>query len=90
MKLHRKYRPYIRLANGRERSSSIVEAFRLAFYQDIGKPFYVMVQRGVPNYVIAVGKSRREVQMKPASVAFGIKTFREWAKSIQEHASRHL
>jgi hypothetical protein len=88
MKHHRKYKPYVRLANGRERSKSLREAFRLAFYESVGKPFYVMVQHGFPNNVIGVGASKREVQRQPVVVAFGRKSFRQWASSIQRHAAK--
>lgn len=84
---HKKYRPYVRRANGKERSESMREAFRLTFYEHLGRPFYVMVQRGWPNLVIASGASKRDVQRSPAAVAFGKKSFRTWAKDVQRLAA---
>lgn len=88
MKRHRKYLPYVRLANGREKTVSWRMAIRLAAYQIKGKPFYVMVQRGFPNLVIDVARHKRELQRSPVFVAAGRQTFREWAKSIQKSASK--
>jgi len=42
----RKFRPYVRRANGRERASGIRDSMRLAFYQLLNKPFYVGSARG--------------------------------------------
>ena len=86
MKYYKKYKPYARLANGSERSESMRIAFRLAFYQERGKPFYVLVQRGFPNLAIEVGSSKRDVMSKPCPVAFHSFTFRAWANAIQKHA----
>lgn len=89
MMRHKKYEPYVRLANGKERSESLRESFRLAYYRNFGKPFYVMVQRGFPNDVICVGRSKRDVQMCPATVAFGRLKFREWSRAIGKGARDH-
>ncbi|MCW1887687.1 hypothetical protein OKA04_23320 [Luteolibacter flavescens] len=62
-------------------------AFRLAFYRELGKPFYVMVQHGFPRLVMEVGPSRREVAMSPMSVARKWNTFRKWSAQIQRLAS---
>ncbi len=82
MRRHKKFRPYVRLANGRERSGSLRTAFRLAFYQGLGKPFYVMVQHGFPNEAISVGASKRDIQRSPFLVAAKKMRFRQWAKLI--------
>jgi hypothetical protein len=87
MKRHKKYLPYVRRATGRERSGSFRVAFRLAFYQEMGKPYYVLVQRGFTNLAIEVGPTRREVQRSPVPVSAGWKSFRQWAKEIQAYAS---
>lgn len=81
-----KYKPYVRRANGKEHTSSWRVAFRLAFYQESGRPYYVMVQRGWPNMAIEVGASKREVQQKPLLVAFGRISFRIWAKTIRKES----
>ncbi len=86
MRSHKKYEPYVRLANGSERSDSLRVAVRIAFYGLRRKPFYVMVQRGNPNNAIEVGGSKREVQMSPATVAFGNMSFRQWASAIKKFA----
>lgn len=54
-------KPYIRRANGKETSDSFRETFRLAFYTVRNKPFYVLVQRGVKNEVMACGASKAEL-----------------------------
>jgi hypothetical protein len=72
MKHRKKFEPYVRLANGREHSHSLRGAIRLAFYQSLGRPFYVMVQRGFPNTVIEVGARCAE---KAFSCGFRVKDF---------------
>ncbi|HWL09769.1 MAG TPA: hypothetical protein VNQ76_15285 [Planctomicrobium sp.] len=78
--------PYVRRANGREKSESFRIAIRLAYYQMRRRRFYVMVQHGFPNLAIEVGASKREVQQKPLPVACGKMKFKEWAKLIQRKA----
>lgn len=82
----RKFRPYVRLANGREHASSFRDAFRLAFYQQLGKPFYVMVQHGVPNRVMAIGASKRDVQRQPLGAHKSRGGFKAWSKRLQLRA----
>lgn len=82
----KRYRPYVRRANGREKAETMRIAFRLAFYQSLGKPFYVMVQHGFPNLAIDAGPSKREVKQSPVLVRFGRKTFRRWSKDVQLRA----
>jgi hypothetical protein len=79
--------PYVRRANGREKSTSFRIALQLAFYQYIGRPHYVMVQRGFPNLAICVGRSKRDVQSQPLTVAVGRETFREWAQRVKRRES---
>lgn len=83
MKSHRKYTPYVRKANGRERCEHWRMRIRLSHYQAIGKPFYVMVQRGFPNLIIDIGRNKRELRRGPLMVAVGRMTFRQWAKQVQ-------
>ena len=80
--MRRKYDPYVRRANGSEMAESLRIAFRLAYYQLRGKPFFVMVQRGFPNLAIEVGASKREVQQQPLSVNIGRLSFKQWAKQV--------
>lgn len=87
-KKRRKYLPYVRRANGREQTSTLRDAIRLAFHRLRGRPFYVMVQRGFPNTVIAVARSKRELSRSPLPVATGRMNFGQWAKSIQRYAQR--
>lgn len=86
MKRHKKFKPYVRRANGRERATSLRMAIRLAYYKMSGKPYYVMVQRGFPNAVIGVGASKRDVQRGPLLVAIGRLSFRTWSGAIRRLA----
>lgn len=84
----KKYRPYVRRANGRARGDSLRTALRLAFYRERGRPFYVMVQHGVPNNVIGVGATRRDLERSPLPVAVGKMTFRRWSRRVQALATK--
>jgi hypothetical protein len=88
VKHFKRYKPYIRRANGREKAESLRIAFRLAFYQEMGRPFYVMVQRGWPNLAIAVGKSKRELKRTPIGVRLKKMSYRTWSRHIQRCASK--
>jgi len=80
----KKFRPYIRRANGREQATTLKMACRLAFYQMRGRKFYVMVQHGFPNLVLEVGATKRAImQSFPMLHWF---TFREFAKQLQRRA----
>jgi hypothetical protein len=83
MKRQKRLRPYVRRANGKEQSESLRVAFRLAIYQERGKPFFVMVQRGFPNLAIAVGPSKRQLMSAPLSVNFGRQSFKEWSRAVR-------
>ena len=91
MKQHRKFTTYVRRANGKEKAETFRVAFRLAFYESLKRPYFVMVQRGFPDLAIAVGATKREVKQTPILVLFGdrffSRTFRNWARSIQRRAS---
>lgn len=86
MKSYRKYQPYVRRANGKEKAESMRVAMRLVYYKMRGLPFYVMVQRGFPNLAIEAGPSKRYVQRIPVVVVMGRQSFREWSKIIQRGA----
>ena len=81
-------RPYIRRASGRERSNDLRVAFKLAYHAQLNRPYYVMVQRGYPLLVIAVGRSRREVEQSVMTVRCGIKTFRQWSSDVRRYATK--
>lgn len=100
---HTKFRPYIRRANGRERAEGLRMALRLEFYRLRGEAFYVLVQRGFPRDVMAVGRSRDDIAQDLVG-AFGAfvrktkrngrngrrwsgKSFRAWAKRTQRYAT---
>lgn len=87
MKRHRKFKPYIRRANGREKSTSFRMAMRLAFYQSFNRPFYVMVQHGFPNLAIAVGPNRADIEQSILSVNIGRQSFRDWSRAIQKSST---
>ena len=86
MRRCKRYLPYVRRACSRDRSESIRVAFRMAFYQQTGRDFFVMVQRGFPHLVIECGRTKRDVESSPLVVAFGTMTFRRWARCIQKRA----
>lgn len=87
MRRHRLYQPYVRRANGREKADSLKMTFRLAFYQSLGKPFYVLVQRGFPNLAIAVHRSRFEIARGVLVVHAKRMTFRTWTFRLQRQAA---
>lgn len=88
MRSKAKYQPYIRLANGRERASSHIVALRLAYRRLLNKPFYVMVQRGFPNLVVAVDTSRSAVKNTILYVYSKRATFKEWSRDIRKKAHK--
>ena len=75
-------KPYIRRANGRERSGTIRLAFQLAWFRMTYKSgFYVLVQRGVKNEVLACGKSRTEIIRSLVGCFF--ERFNSWANEAK-------
>lgn len=82
---HLKYRPYIRRANGRETSSNLAVALALAEYEIIKRPFYVLVQRGLPQVALLTGPNRQNL-LKRLCRAQKI-GFKAWARNIQREAS---
>lgn len=79
--------PYVRRANGRETGETLRMAIRLAFYNQRGRPFFVMVQHGFPNNAIECGATKRDVQQSPTLVALGMCTFRQWSRRAARSAS---
>jgi len=84
MKRRHRYKPYVRRANGRERTESFRMAIRLAFYRELRRPFFVMVQRGWPNLVMECGPTSAEVKQAPLTTAFF--GFDGWANRIKRYA----
>lgn len=79
--MRNRYKPYIRRANGRERSSSFRVAFRLAWMRERRKPFYVLVQRGFPNHAVAVELTRAALKESILGVRRG--GFEKWPRRIK-------
>jgi len=82
-----KFRPYVRRANGREMTSSMRVAVRLAYFRLRKRPFYVMVQRGFPNSVMDCGATRRDLEQAVLPVFAGMKTFRRWSRDTMNYAA---
>lgn len=84
----KKYKPYIRRANGREFGSGFREAMRLAVYERLGRPYYVLVQHGASNRVLAIGRTKRELRqcMCISSMRPNGSAFRKWANRVQQTA----
>lgn len=82
-----KFKPYIRRANGKEKSEDFRIALRLAFYQMLERPFFVMVQHGFPNLAIEVGASKKEIMKSILVVFLKQKTFKEWTKTIKRRCA---
>lgn len=75
--------PYVRRANGREKTVSLRMATLLEYQRSLGRPFFVMLEGGRSNIVIEVGATKREVQQRPFAVATGRMSFREWARRMR-------
>lgn len=83
-----KYKPYIRIANGKERSDSFRTAIRLKFLElNFGK-FYVIVQHGFPNDVMAAASTKEELKNCVFVVHAGILKFNDWANNIKHIARK--
>lgn len=89
MKQHLKYRPYIRRHRRGDRSMSFRVAFRLAFYEQLGRPFYVMVQRGFSRDVMACDRSRAALEKSllwlEVRRKYGAR-FKDYARRLQAQA----
>lgn len=84
MKQRDKFKPYIRLMNGRETSSDFRTSLRLSMLGGLrhDRKVYVMVQKGFPNAVMAVGLSKREIKQR----IFTRKRFNDWANDVKKYA----
>jgi len=84
--------PYVRVANGRERSDSLRVAVRLAFFAEMsassGRRYFVMVQRGFPNDAIDVGWSKREIKQGPVLCRLGRMKFSQWARAVRKRSNQ--
>lgn len=76
--------------NGREKASDFRTSMRLALFDGVRKKrkVYVMVQRGFPNDVMAVGMSKHEIKNSILGVAVKKYTFNEWANIIKKRAQK--
>lgn len=83
MKPKRKYTPYIRRANGKEYAEDFRTAFRLAFYQGLNKPYYVMVQHGGGNCAMMVGPSKTDIKQQILIVKVRRSSYRKWLAQIK-------
>ena len=79
---YNKYKPYIRLANGKERSESFRTALRLSFFKINFSQYYVMVQHGFSKNVMAVGRTKDEIKRSIFILENG-KGFNAWANRIK-------
>jgi hypothetical protein len=84
---YNKYKPYIRLANGKERGESLRTAFKLAFFEIKFSQYYVMVQHGFPKDVMAVGRTKDEIKRSIFILENG-KGFNAWANRIKTMAKK--
>lgn len=85
--MRNKFKPYIRRMRGDEKATSLLVAYRLAFYQECHKgSAYVLVQRGFPRLVLDVAGSKEELRGKILVVASGRKTFKQWCRDVGHHA----
>lgn len=83
-----KYKPYIRIANGKERSDSLRSGCWLAFLERTYEKYYVIVQHGFPNNVIAAARTKEELKNRVLVVSSGIIKFNTWANNIKHIARR--
>lgn len=80
----KKYMPYIRRANGKEKAGDLRNAVRLGFYASLGKPFYVMVQRMAGNdAVMIVGPSKHAIKEQILAVGAGWYSFKTWCTKMK-------
>lgn len=82
MKSHKRYRPYIRRLQDRDCTHSVATAIRIVANANAGGG-YVIVQRGFPNRVIAVARTKRELILSVAGSRGTARGFLAWAKRIQ-------
>ena len=59
MKRHRKFVPYIRRLRQSDRGQGLRAAFRVELFKETGG--YAVVQRGFPNLVMSVARTRDEL-----------------------------
>ena len=80
----KKYRPYIRRLNGKEKADDLRTAFRLAFFGLFPKA-YVLVQHGFPKSALAVGRSKKDVVGQIPAIVWQGKTFKQYSKDVQKY-----
>lgn len=91
---HRKGKPYIRRAHAADKSESIRVAFRMAYLQEMYGDYYVLVQHGFHNFVLAAARTKEELRQSILVVGMGRSTFKQWQREIHadsglgKHANR--
>lgn len=75
--------PMIRRFRPTDKCNDLRTAFRLATFEQMNKPFYVMVQRGFPDEVMICGLSKKDVKNQILAVSAGWMSYREWRKEIK-------
>lgn len=83
-----KYKPYIKIANGKERSDSFRTAIRLKFLELSFKKFYVIVQHGFPKDVMVAARTKEELKNSILVVSARIIKFNVWANNMKHIARR--
>jgi hypothetical protein len=85
-----KFKPYVRLMNGKEKAQDFRTSLRLSLLGSLRheRPVYVMVQKGCPNFVMAVGLSKHDIKSSILPVLCRKKTFNEWAHGVKRYAQR--
>jgi hypothetical protein len=87
MKPYKKYQPYIRRMNGKEKGEDFRTAVRLNASK-IMEYKYVLVQHGFPNIACEVGISRKDIQDRIIGAGRGKRGLKKWAKRAQQCAVR--
>jgi hypothetical protein len=87
MKRHKRFVPYIRRLDSRDRGATVMVAIKMAALEQFGHGGYVMVQRGA-SHVIATAATRRELVRRILSchTSPNGRTFRAWARRVGAYA----
>lgn len=77
---HRKFKPYIRRLSSKDKTESMVMAYRIAYYNVMNKPAFVLVQHGFRNQVIEIDDTKE--RLKNRLLLGG--PFKHWQKRIKK------
>jgi hypothetical protein len=80
MRKRNRFKPYIRKINGKEMPTSMRDAIRLCVFTELSG--YVMVQRGRPNVVVAVGRTKRDIKRSILAISLGGMSFKQWSSKV--------